>query len=559
MYDDDLDGGYEGGVSDSRDASRLEESVMDVTVPEEPPVETTPRSPSPTLVDDLADTPKRADDVENKYTIDGTLLKMPRTRTNAPNPVHFPNRFQCKSGECARRFDSLTDIKSHLLRDHPTMALLFCVDLRAKQLRKKSRVFFCKEEHCRAFFKKEEELFIHHCSEEDMKGPADPESMSIHSIGEEASPASAMTGDGEMAVSAPFSSGKSRARSSETPVSRALHRRSSRSHSQNSPKRTTDERESGSDTEDNQRQGEEDGDRVYQCSHCMYISTRRDNIVTHCVDEHECKEGGFTEIESGFSQDGRLVVSINEKSDGQADKNKNMKTDSDTEDTSDNKSGYVNGNNTHRGKKRPRESSTESSESDPNKRHKSDDGPREARPATPELPKMDNKSAYRDKRQSDEESSEEEKSDSDDESDAIPRKEDEKEEAGTDSSSSEAESGDDEEEEEEEEENKSDDYEESDKQSESEKSEEQKSEQDNEQSDGNASKSESEEEQSDNEKEKETEMNGEDRERETDKAEKSGSGEEKSGKSKRDDGHTDSSSTYSSSSSPTSEDEESSS
>ena len=54
------------------------------------------------------------------------------------------------------------------------------------------------------------------------------------------------------------------------------------------------------------------GDRVYQCSHCTYITTDLRNVRVHVVAEHATTEGGFAEIKTAVSSDGSLIMNVND-------------------------------------------------------------------------------------------------------------------------------------------------------------------------------------------------------------------------------------------------------
>jgi len=54
------------------------------------------------------------------------------------------------------------------------------------------------------------------------------------------------------------------------------------------------------------------GDRVYQCSHCTYITTDLRNVRVHVVAEHATTDGGFAEIKTAVSSDGSLIMNVND-------------------------------------------------------------------------------------------------------------------------------------------------------------------------------------------------------------------------------------------------------
>jgi len=54
------------------------------------------------------------------------------------------------------------------------------------------------------------------------------------------------------------------------------------------------------------------GDRVYQCSHCTYITTDLRNVRVHVVAEHATTEGGFAEIKTAVSSDGSVIMNVND-------------------------------------------------------------------------------------------------------------------------------------------------------------------------------------------------------------------------------------------------------
>ena len=54
-------------------------------------------------------------------------------------------------------------------------------------------------------------------------------------------------------------------------------------------------------------------DKMYQCSHCTFITTDLHNIRMHVIAEHAATEGGFAEIKTEFGTDGNIVMNVNDR------------------------------------------------------------------------------------------------------------------------------------------------------------------------------------------------------------------------------------------------------
>ena len=72
-----------------------------------------------------------------------------------------------------------------------------------------------------------------------------------------------------------------------------------------------------SDSEDHPKNGAKELGRatmdvMYQCSHCTYLSTDKDNIQSHLNKEHLITEAEYTEIGAEFDHDGRVNMSVGE-------------------------------------------------------------------------------------------------------------------------------------------------------------------------------------------------------------------------------------------------------
>jgi len=70
-----------------------------------------------------------------------------------------------------------------------------------------------------------------------------------------------------------------------------------------------------------QKSGADTGsDRVYQCSHCTYITTDLHNVRIHVVAEHAASDGGFAEIKTAVGSDGNVIMKVNDRVLGRKDR-----------------------------------------------------------------------------------------------------------------------------------------------------------------------------------------------------------------------------------------------
>ena len=204
--------------------------------------------------------------IDFKYTIEGKPLKKPR-----PSSYQFdyPNRYECV--QCKFRIGNLDDMKPHLVACHSTsFQVYYCIDRRARELRKRQKVLFCREAHCPFCCKHPEELEDHELYDctfsmhrrprpkpADQPGPyMDPMlPMNAGGVNDKTKAYLRVTGDPESAVN----------------------------------------------------------DKMYQCSHCTFITTDLHNIRMHVIAEHAATEGGFAEIKTEFGTDGNIVMNVNDR------------------------------------------------------------------------------------------------------------------------------------------------------------------------------------------------------------------------------------------------------
>lgn len=53
------------------------------------------------------------------------------------------------------------------------------------------------------------------------------------------------------------------------------------------------------------------GAKMYQCHECLFMTTSLSNIEKHVNNDHEDKDAGFMEIDTGFDQEGNIITSVN--------------------------------------------------------------------------------------------------------------------------------------------------------------------------------------------------------------------------------------------------------
>jgi len=52
--------------------------------------------------------------------------------------------------------------------------------------------------------------------------------------------------------------------------------------------------------------------KMFQCSHCTYLTTDLHSIRMHVIAEHAATEGGFTEVKTEYGRDGNIVMNVND-------------------------------------------------------------------------------------------------------------------------------------------------------------------------------------------------------------------------------------------------------
>lgn len=198
------------------------------------------------------------------------LPKKPRSKPR--ESFDYPVRFECV--QCSFRIGSLEEMKSHLVAEHrDNFRNFYCIDRRARELRKRQKVLFCRDEHCSFYCKFEEELESH-------------EKYNCTFIGGMRHHQKTMQ-DGVLQY---MESGVKVNPSGVTNDGTKLYQVSS---------------SRGAMVDVN--------NKMYQCSHCTFITTDLHNIRMHVIAEHAATEGGFAEIKTELGTDGNIVMNVNDR------------------------------------------------------------------------------------------------------------------------------------------------------------------------------------------------------------------------------------------------------
>lgn len=188
----------------------------------------------------------------------------------------FPCRYECI--QCNFRVGSPEEMKSHLVVKHSeNFRNFYCIDRRARELRKRQKVIFCRDSRCGFYCKFDEELENHEkysCSfapsvrHHHQKATQERVLQYMDSVMKMGPGAPGIEGEKLYQVS----SGSSRAAMLENV-----------------------------------------NNKMYQCSHCTFITTDLHNIRMHVIAEHASTEGGFAEIKTELGTDGNIVMNVNDR------------------------------------------------------------------------------------------------------------------------------------------------------------------------------------------------------------------------------------------------------
>jgi hypothetical protein len=161
----------------------------------------------------------------------------------------YSRRYECIL--CSFVAATLADMKSHLTTKHDPTVAHQCIDRRARQLRKRQGILFCIDAACSFCCKLDKELNAHLEHEHHMTGV----SQDNRSLTSSSSPTPAAQSSDEACAT----------------------------------------------------------DRVYQCSHCTYITTDLHNVRIHVVAEHAATDGGFAEIKTAVGSDGNVIMNVSDQ------------------------------------------------------------------------------------------------------------------------------------------------------------------------------------------------------------------------------------------------------
>lgn len=199
------------------------------------------------------------------------LPKKPRSKPR--ESFDYPVRFECV--QCSFRIGSLEEMKSHLVAKHrDNFRNFYCIDRRARELRKRQKVLFCRDEQCSFYCKFDDELESHEkysCTfgagmRHHQKTTQEGVLQYMESV-VKVNP-SGVTNDGTKVYQVSSSRGA---------------------------------------------MVEDVNNKMYQCSHCTFITTDLHNIRMHVIAEHAATEGGFAEIKTELGTDGNIVMNVNDR------------------------------------------------------------------------------------------------------------------------------------------------------------------------------------------------------------------------------------------------------
>ncbi len=103
-----------------------------------------------------------------KYNMDGTLVQLGSKKQT----VHFPDRFQCSVCTHKKCFNTMLECKTHLQIFHNASSNS-CIDVRARNLRKRQAIYFCFEPECNFFCKLEQDMSRHKLLDHGIPQPAE--------------------------------------------------------------------------------------------------------------------------------------------------------------------------------------------------------------------------------------------------------------------------------------------------------------------------------------------------------------------------------------------------